>query len=74
MLLVIQRDAALNNNMVGQVKEVFGQGEGIEESVEEVEGSNGLTITKPHKPVMSMVQEEIVKSYRIFLRDLYQIY
>ena len=55
MLLVIQRDAALNNNMVGQAKEIFAQGEGIEESMEEVEGSNGLTITKPHKPVMSMV-------------------
>ena len=46
----------------------------IEESVEEVEDSNGLAMTKPHKPVMSMVQEEIVMSYSIFLRDLHKIH
>ena len=73
LLLVVQAEAAMNTNKMEQVKEIFGQGEEFEESEDEVEESNGPEITKPHKPVMSMVQEECVKYYPIFLRDLYKI-
>ena len=72
LLLVVQAKQAFRENKVDKVKDIFGVGEAFGDSDDNLEKDTD-PVTKPSKPVMGMVQEEVVQFYSIFLKDLYKI-